>query len=93
MIIKDKFIIPEKSIIHFELRGVSYNDLIKTVESYNDMEVLGDSLIIIDDGLYCTDSIKPVERIKENEFKIIIWLQDAYLVKESYLYSSISEGI
>lgn len=88
---ENKFIIPEGSIVQFELRGVGGNDIIKTAEVYSDMEVLSNTILIIDDGLYSTDNINPVEKIKENEFKIIIWLQDAFIVKGDYFYSSISD--
>lgn len=85
-------IIPEGSIIQFALRGAGGNDTIKTAEAYKDMEVLSNTILLIDGEIYCTDNIKPVEKIKENEFKIIICLQDACVVKESYFYNSISEA-
>ncbi|EQC1535634.1 hypothetical protein AL714_13270 [Clostridium botulinum] len=88
----NKFIIPEGSIVQFELRGVGGNDIIKTAEVYENMEVLSNTILLIDEGLYCTDNIKPVKKIKENEFKIIIWLQDAYVVKGNCFYNSISEA-
>lgn len=89
---ENKFIISEGSIVHFELHGVSDNDIIKTAEVYSDMEVLSNAILLIDDGLYCTDIARPVEKIKDREFKIIIWLQDAFVVKNDYFYSSISEA-
>jgi len=88
----NKFTIPEGSIVQFELRGVGGNDIIKTAEVYEDMEVLSNSILLIDTGLYCIDNVNPVEKIKENEFKIIVWLQDAYIAKESYFYDSISKA-
>ncbi|WP_039245724.1 hypothetical protein [Clostridium novyi] len=88
----NKFIIPAGSIVQFELQGVGDNDIIKTAEVYGDMEVLSNAILLIDDGLYCTDNINPVEKIKENEFKIVIWLQDAFIVKDSYFYKSISDA-
>lgn len=56
------------------------------------MEILSNAILLIDDGLYCTDSVRPVEKIKDREFKIIIWLQDVFVVKNDYFYSSISEA-
>lgn len=85
-----KLIIPEGSKIRFELRGVgNSNDIIKTAEVYENMEIWGNTILIIDDGLYCTDSINPVEKINKNEFKIIIWFQDALIVKDDCLYKSL----
>lgn len=89
----NKSIIPEGSIVQFELRGVSGNDIIKTAEVYEDMEVLSDTILLINGGLYCTDSIKPVKKIKEKEFKIIVWLQDALIVKDNYFYESSTNAI
>lgn len=88
---ENKFIIPEGSIVQFELREISNNDIIKTAIVYKDMEVLSNAILLIDGGLYCTNIINPVEKLKENEFKIIIWLQDAFVVKDDYFYSSISD--
>ncbi|APU87257.1 hypothetical protein [Clostridium botulinum] len=58
----NKFIIPEGSIVQLELRGVGGNDIIKTAEIYENMEVLSNAILLIDGGLYCTDNIKPVEK-------------------------------
>lgn len=87
----NKFVIPEGSKVHFELHGVSSYDIIKTAEAYEDMEVLSNAILLIDDGLFCTDSINPVQKINDTEFKVIVWLQDAFIVKGDCFYSSLND--
>lgn len=89
---ENKFVIPEGSKVVFELQGCGSDGIIKRAEIYKDMEVLSNAIVIIEGGLYCTDNINPVKKINDNEFKIIVWLQDAYVVKESYFYSSLSDA-
>jgi len=83
-------VIPEGSKVLFELQGTGSNDIIKKAEVYEDMEVISNAILLIEGGLYSTDSIKPVEKMNDNEFKIIIWLQDAFIARGDYFYSSIS---
>lgn len=88
----DKFMIPEGSKVSFELNGVGGNYIIKTAEAYEDIEVLSNAILFVDNGIYCTDSITPVEKLRDKEFKIIIWIQDAYTVNNGYFYSSLSDA-
>lgn len=91
MKVENKFIIPEGAKVNFELHGVGSDYIVKTAEVYEDMEVLSGAILVIEDGLYCTDNRKPVEKINDTEFKIIVWIQDAFAVKGDYFYSSISD--
>lgn len=85
-------IIPEGSKVKFKLHGVGSDDIFKTCEANNDIEVEGNSITMIDNGLFCTDGSKPVEQIDEETFVVNVWLQDAYYVRDDMFFSSISDA-
>lgn len=67
-----KFTVPEGATVLFELHGVGSIDIIKRVQAHIDVTVESDATLIIDSILYCTDSINPVEKLNNAEFKINI---------------------
>ena len=85
------FLIPEGALVLFELHGVGNVDVIKKVQAHIDVTVERDSILIIDSTLFCTDSINPVEKLSDAEFKINIWLQDAHVVENDCFYESVDD--
>ena len=66
---ENKFIMLEGLKVIFELQGCASDGIIKRAEVYKDMEALSNTIVLIEGGLYCTDNIKPVEKINDNELK------------------------
>lgn len=85
-------IIPKRSKVQFKLHGVGGDVIVKTCESDSNIEIVNDAITIIDNGLFCTDSIKPVEQVDEKIYIINVCLQDAYCVKDDILYSSVTDA-
>lgn len=85
-------IIPENSKVQFKLHGVGSDDIIKTCEASKDIEVVGDAITFIDNGLFVTSPGNPVEKVDDKTFIVNVWLQDAYCVKDNMFYESISDA-
>jgi hypothetical protein len=84
--------INEGSKVMFKLHGCGSDDIIKTCTADKGMVIHSDSITLIDGGLYCTDSIQPVEEIDDETYIINIWIQDAYCVTNDTLYESINDS-
>lgn len=83
--------IPEGSKVIFKLKGVGEDTTIKECEASSNIKVEPNAVILIDNGLFCTDSFHPI--VKDGEVYVInVWIQDAYCVKNDTFYQSVSDG-
>ena len=86
-----KLVIPDGANILFEICGIGNPHIFTTARLYGDMEIMRNTLLMIDGALYCTDSINPVEHIKGADFKVRVWIQDAYVIQDGWLYKSVND--
>jgi hypothetical protein len=85
--------IPEGSKIKVVLKGCGSDSVIANAVLTRDIEIVANSITLIDGNLLCTDSVFPVEQIAEDEFQINCYLQDAYTVKDGFFYESLSDAV
>lgn len=82
--------IPEGAKIVFKLKGVGDDTTVKKCETNSKIKVEPNAVILIDNGLFCTDSFHPI--VKDGETYVInVWIQDAYCVKEDMFYQSVGD--
>lgn len=87
----EKLKIPEGSKIKFELHGAGNIQIVKTAEANEDMEIISNSILLIDNGLFCVNNVNSFRKINDREFVVEIYLQDALVVKDSIFYNSLSD--
>lgn len=81
-------IVPKGSTIYFKTMGSNHIDAKAIVEE--DTEVFKNAIIMINEGLYCTD-INPVIKINDTEYEVMMWLQDVMLIDKGIFYNSTSD--
>ena len=83
--------IPEGSKVIFKLKGVGSDTTVKECETYSPIKVEPNTILLIDNGLFCTDSFHPI--VKDGGIYVVnVWLQDAYCVKGDMFYQSVSDS-
>lgn len=82
------FTIPEGSDITVYVN----NEEVAKVTTQTEMKIRRDTLIFINGNLVSTDGFNPVRKISDTKYKVFCWWQDSMIIKNGYLYKSISDS-
>ncbi len=80
-------LIPAESKITIHIN----DEVMDIFETYEEMDIQPDTLLAIGDCLISTDSIHPVEKVKEKEYKVFCWWQDSMAIKDGIVYKSAND--